>query len=364
MNYLVMECHPAYAVVLDPEGRMMKVANLGYEEGQTVAHVIVQQIPKAPILFRIAPLAVAVCLCLAVFGGGAYGAYRMPYGTVELKINPDVEMSVSYMDRVVGLKGLNEDGQLLIENMTYKGKTSEDTTGRLVERAIEMGYLSEGGDVYVTADSGNARWAQKRTYAIESGLDSLLEGRMPVNIHVSSGNKANTPVVPSQTDPGVPGGAGGSKPVFMEVPLDDDDDQEDEDEDDDHQDDDDDQDDREDKGNRRARESDDHRQDPDDDKDDKNEDDKGNDDDDEDEDSKDDHNRSDGDEEDRNGDEDRDGDEEDGDSGEEDHDSGEEDGDSGDDDYHIGEEDHDRGDSDHSSVDEDDRDREEDDDDD
>lgn len=358
MNYLVMECHPAYAVVLDPEGRMMKVANLGYEEGQTVAHVIVQQIPKAPILFRIAPLAVAACLCLAVFGGGAYGAYRMPYGTVELKINPDVEMSVSYMDRVVGLKGLNEDGQRLIENMRYEGKTSEDTTGRLVERAIEMGYLSEGGDVYVTADSRNARWAQKRTYAIESGLDSLLEGRMPVNIHVSSGNKANTPVVPSQTDPGVPGGTGGSKPVFMEVPLDDDDDQEDEDEDDqDDQDDDDDQDDREDKGNRRARESDDHRQDPDDDKDDKNEDDKGNDDDDEDEDSKDDHNRSDGDEEDRNGDEDRDGDEEDG-------DSGEEDGDSGDDDYHIGEKDHDRGDSDHSSVDEDDRDREEDDDDD
>ena len=51
------------------------------------------------------------CLCLAVLGGGAYGAYGMPYGTVEVRINPDVKMSVSYMDRVVGLEGVNEDGK-------------------------------------------------------------------------------------------------------------------------------------------------------------------------------------------------------------------------------------------------------------
>ena len=35
----------------------------------------------------------------------------MPYGTVEVRINPDVKMSVSYMDRVVGLEGVNEDGK-------------------------------------------------------------------------------------------------------------------------------------------------------------------------------------------------------------------------------------------------------------
>ena len=30
MKYLVMECHPAYAVVLDEEGRFLKVSNLNY----------------------------------------------------------------------------------------------------------------------------------------------------------------------------------------------------------------------------------------------------------------------------------------------------------------------------------------------
>ena len=40
MTYLVMECHPAYAVVLDQAGRVIKVANMGYEVGQKVDYVI------------------------------------------------------------------------------------------------------------------------------------------------------------------------------------------------------------------------------------------------------------------------------------------------------------------------------------
>ena len=40
MKYLVMECHPAYAVVLDEKGRFLKVANLNYEPGQTVSYAL------------------------------------------------------------------------------------------------------------------------------------------------------------------------------------------------------------------------------------------------------------------------------------------------------------------------------------
>ena len=36
VNYLVMETHPAYAVVLDEGGRFLKAANLRYQVGDTV----------------------------------------------------------------------------------------------------------------------------------------------------------------------------------------------------------------------------------------------------------------------------------------------------------------------------------------
>lgn len=43
MNYLVMECHPGYAILLDEEGRFLKAANLHYKVGQTV---------RDPVLMR------------------------------------------------------------------------------------------------------------------------------------------------------------------------------------------------------------------------------------------------------------------------------------------------------------------------
>ena len=218
MTYLVMECHPSYAIVLDNEGRMIKAANMGYQEGQVVGEIIARQTPKAPILFRLAPLAAAACLCLAVLGGGAYGAYGMPYGTVEVRINPDVKMSVSYMDRVVGLEGVNEDGKKLIDQVSYKGRNSEYMTGILVERAMEMGYLTEGGTVYVAASGGSERWKAKRADAIRTGLDTLLKDGMPVEVHVESIGKDSPPAAAPHHSGEIPGGTGGDKPAFIGMP--------------------------------------------------------------------------------------------------------------------------------------------------
>ena len=218
MTYLVMECHPSYAIVLDNEGRMIKAANMGYQEGQVVGEIIARQTPKAPILFRLAPLAAAACLCLAVLGGGAYGAYGMPYGTVEVRINPDVKMSVSYMDRVVGLEGVNEDGKKLIDQVSYKGRDSEYMTGILVERAMEMGYLTEGGTVYVAASGGSERWKAKRADAIRTGLDTLLKDGMPVEVHVESIGKDSPPAAAPHHKGEIPGGTGGDKPAFIGMP--------------------------------------------------------------------------------------------------------------------------------------------------
>lgn len=218
MTYLVMECHPSYAIVLDNEGRMIKAANMGYQEGQVVGEIIARQTPKAPILFRLAPLAAAACLCLAVLGGGAYGAYGMPYGTVEVRINPDVKMSVSYMDRVVGLEGVNEDGKKLIDQVSYKGRNSEYMTGILVERAMEMGYLTEGGTIYVAASGGSERWKAKRADAIRTGLDTLLKDGMPVEVHVESIGKDSPPAASPHHKGEIPGGTGGDKPAFIGMP--------------------------------------------------------------------------------------------------------------------------------------------------
>ena len=136
MNYLVMETHPAYAVLLDEEGRFLKAANLRYQVGDTVQDIVELQPPKAkpPALWK--PLSgvagLAACLCLVFFG--YYQPNYTAYGTLRIQINPDVEMTVSRTDRVLGLEGLNEDGETLIAGYTYQGKNRETATDELVER--------------------------------------------------------------------------------------------------------------------------------------------------------------------------------------------------------------------------------------
>ena len=167
-----MEVHPAYAVVLDEEGRFLKAANLRYQVGDTVRDIVELRHPreKRPALWK--PLSgvagLAACLCLVFFG--YYQPNFTPYGALRIQINPDVELTLSRTDRVLELEGLNEDGQSLIAGYEYSGKDREDVTGELVERAIDMGYLSGGETVSITVTSADADWQAREEQAAREEL--------------------------------------------------------------------------------------------------------------------------------------------------------------------------------------------------
>ncbi len=163
MNYLVLETHPAYAVLLDEEGRFLKAANLRYQVGDTVQDIVRLEEPAGGRGLPARPLAalaaLAACLCLVFFG--YYQPNFTAYGTLRIQINPHVEMTISRTERVLGLTGLNEDGGRLIAGYSYRGKTREEAAGELVERAIEMGYLSGGDTVSISVASRDAGWQER-----------------------------------------------------------------------------------------------------------------------------------------------------------------------------------------------------------
>ena len=68
MKYLVMETHPAYAVVLDEEGRFLKAANLRYQVGDTVQTIVElrQAKSKSPALWKPLSGLVAMAACRRV----------------------------------------------------------------------------------------------------------------------------------------------------------------------------------------------------------------------------------------------------------------------------------------------------------
>ena len=181
MEYLVMECGLSYAVVLDSEGRFLKVPNLGYEVGQKLNSVVLQDAPPQPRPLRkhlARWAAIAACLCIMVIGSWSF--WQSPVGTVRMQINPDVKLSVNRFDRVVGLEGLNEDGEDLINGYRAYGKGMKTVSDELADRAVELGYLSDGGQITLTVESDRASWKTATEELLLLELDVHFEHRIIV----------------------------------------------------------------------------------------------------------------------------------------------------------------------------------------
>ena len=181
----------------------MKAANLRYQVGDTVRDIVELRHPreKRPALWK--PLSgvagLAACLCIVFFG--YYQPNFVPYGALRIQINPDVELTLSRTDRVLELEGLNEDGQSLIAGYEYSGKDREGVTGELVERAIDMGYLSGGETVSITVTSADADWQAREEQAAREDLEERYGETIVIQIGPTDEKPPVTEVVIPVTPP-------------------------------------------------------------------------------------------------------------------------------------------------------------------
>ena len=209
-KYMVMECHPSYAVVLGDDGRFLKVTNFNYEVGQTVTDVVEMQIPQSVPkkknnkrwLYSLA--AMAACLLLIVTS--VFRMWQTPCASVYLSINPEIRIDVNRRDIVVGLDGVNEDGDNLIEGYDYKKKELNLVMDELVDRAIDMGYLHEGGRISLVLDADSDEWVVSHTESLANLLDNHLSEKLTVTIYINGkvmqNNKFVIPVIPNDDDGG------------------------------------------------------------------------------------------------------------------------------------------------------------------
>lgn len=193
MSYLIMECAASYAIALDEEGRFLKVPNLGYEVGQRVDDVVIfgtgpfgeaEVLPFEPQAARrtrgrrLAIVAAAACLVVAAISGAAI--WRLPVGTVYMAINPEVSMEVNRLDRVVSLEGENADGAALIDGFGYYGRTVDEVSDGLADRAEERGYLKDGGTIELSVESDDEEWKTATEDRLIVELEVHLEHRVIV----------------------------------------------------------------------------------------------------------------------------------------------------------------------------------------
>ncbi len=171
MKYLVMECHPGYAVVLSQDGRFIKTANLNYDVGETVCDIIIMDSkPQNRLHWLFISIAAALCAALVALAVWYYAL--APVGTINLVINPEVKITVNRLFYVLDAEGLNDDGRRLVEGQSGLFSHAEDYADELVERAYLLDYLDDGGTILLNVTSDSDRWKANTENRL---LDKLSE---------------------------------------------------------------------------------------------------------------------------------------------------------------------------------------------
>ena len=224
MTYLVIECHPGYAVVLDQTGRFLKVANLNYQVGETVSFVIECTAEEEPVTIHslrrrrilLSAASLAASFFLAVLG--TWHICLTPYGAVRIQINPDLKLTVNRLDYVISADGLNDDGLRLLDGYRFRGQKLEQASDDLADRAMEMGYLKEGGQILLTLESSHENWIAKTEDRLLTELENHLNDTVSVTASAAPEipASADTPLpetAPADTLSDVPVNAGSDAPA-------------------------------------------------------------------------------------------------------------------------------------------------------
>lgn len=106
------------------------------------------------LLLPRARLVPALCLLLAVLGLGGCRYYFTPVSVISIDINPSLELDVNRFDRIVSVKGYNEDGEKLAESMKLMFLNYTDALEQLMENENIQSYLSQDAwmSIVVTGD--------------------------------------------------------------------------------------------------------------------------------------------------------------------------------------------------------------------
>ncbi|KAF0091984.1 MAG: hypothetical protein FD141_168 [Fusobacteria bacterium] len=113
---------------------------------------------------------------LAIVALGGFNLYNSPVAYVSMDINPSVELGLNFMNRVVSVEGVNDDGRGLLTEMKLENMTAEEAVQAFVQEANKKGYLNEDGSsvVALTTFAKNEKKAEKIEDRIQDRVKKII----------------------------------------------------------------------------------------------------------------------------------------------------------------------------------------------
>lgn len=128
---------------------------------------------------------VSVAACLAVFLMGGFLMYFQPVSAISIDINPSIELSINRFDKVISVKGYNEDGIWLAERINVHFMDYNEAVDTILKDKIVEGYLQREEQMEVTVMGNNDIKSQEMLIRI----NGCVEEHQHKNIHCYTGNR-------------------------------------------------------------------------------------------------------------------------------------------------------------------------------
>lgn len=105
-------------------------------------------------------MAAAVCLVFVMGGGFGLKAYRVNYrvdSTVSLEVNPSLQILVNEKEKVLDVKALNRDGEIVIGDMDLSHSDVNVAVNALVGSMLRNGYLNDlANSILISVDNDDS----------------------------------------------------------------------------------------------------------------------------------------------------------------------------------------------------------------
>lgn len=156
MKAIVTQIKGSKAVLLRQDGMFVRAANRGYRVGQQIS---VQ--PERRRALR--PALAAACLMIVVFSAASVAAWTLPFSYISVDVNPSLQMTLNWFDRVLSVEAVNTDAQEIVGKLVEEGIEKQP-----VASAIQMIYAALENGEYLTGEAENDVVVAVASYGVKN----------------------------------------------------------------------------------------------------------------------------------------------------------------------------------------------------
>lgn len=192
---IIVDIHKNKAVLLTSTGEFVEVIatkdmSVGEEYIETTTQTrFIRSIPRS---------LVAALLMFTLLGGGL-GAYYTPVATLNLSINPSVQLKTNLFNKVIYSNALNSDGKVILDNINIKNKNFNDALCLIVTESENEKFITEDykatKSISLEVTGRNLNTSTFETIVHEHGisLEVKINNKTSTN-NIESNNKNNNSI--------------------------------------------------------------------------------------------------------------------------------------------------------------------------